>query len=98
MQIDLSKYQETCHHCEQAARTELVADDRIGIEWFQFCINPKCIQYDQNITRERERAEQAVRESAVGRREHEKLWKLEIRRMQRARRKQRQSIGRALAA
>src|SRR5262245_50921949 len=87
MQIELIQYAEKCDHCGQAARTEFVADDRIGSEWFQFCINPKCIQFDQNITWQQEQEEREVKESAAWERKRKRLWAQEIRRMHRRQRK-----------
>jgi hypothetical protein len=69
---------EICHICGLPAHTELVTDARIGLEWFQFCTNPKCMQYDQNITRERQKLETEARASAPYKRKHKRLWKVEI--------------------
>jgi hypothetical protein len=96
MQINLDHYTEKCDHCGSPARTELVSDDRIGIEWFQFCVNPKCMQYDQNITWQREQEEQEAKESAAFARKRKRLWALESRRMHRRQRKIRMATAKML--
>ena len=95
MNIDLSSYPEVCHECGSPARTEIgnqTSDDLHGTDVYQFCVNPKCIQYDANITRKRERAEEAVRQSASYRRNHKKLMAYARAVHGRRARKQRQAI------
>lgn len=68
MQIDISQYPEKCHECGSPARTELglqTSDDLHGVQWWQFCVNPKCIQFDANILRAEEIRKEAT-EMAIG--------------------------------
>jgi hypothetical protein len=101
MQIDLSKYPEKCESCGSPAQTQLVTggpwDTHFDWEYFQFCVNPKCWQYDQNITRERERMEREARESASYERKRKRLWMKEIRAHNRAQRKVRQAVNDMMA-
>jgi hypothetical protein len=91
--IDLTQYPEKCRTCGAPARTELCVDDSIGVEWFQFCINPKCVQFDAWLVRKRQEEEAKARQSAAFKREQAKLWKLEIRRMKRQQRKLRTALA-----
>lgn len=92
--INLKEYPEQCDVCGQPARTELVTEPYpVGVEWFQFCTNPKCIQYDAWIRQKEEIEIAKVRESAVFKRHQDRLWIQEIRRMNRQQRKLRTSVN-----
>jgi hypothetical protein len=77
MEIKLTDYPEVCLKCGSPAKTELnIHDYPVGVEWFQFCINYKCIQFDAaNLRCHREQLEKAVKESKPFRRYRQKLWK-----------------------
>lgn len=72
-ELQLSNYPEKCEHCGSPARTELnISDYPVGHDWFQYCVNPKCIQFDYaevNAFREK------MRNSKSFRRWRARLWK-----------------------
>lgn len=77
MQFDSEKYLEKCDVCGSPARTEMnVSDYPVGHDWFQFCVNPKCIQFDAVILKDE--VEQKVRESKGWRRHRNRVWKKAI--------------------
>ncbi len=77
MQFDLKEYSEVCLKCGSPARTELnIQDYPVGVEWYQFCINFKCIQFDAaNLREHRERLEKMVKDSKPFVRHRKRLWK-----------------------
>jgi len=79
MTIDLEQYPEVCWECRMPARSDAISDERIGVESYQFCINPECINWDGNsLKRQRDLLAKAIRETKSFRRHRIKLWKQEI--------------------
>jgi hypothetical protein len=98
MQINIARYPETCSLCSWPARTELTIDERFGHDWFEFCVNPKCMHFDGAALRQqRENLERVVRASKTFRRYRARLWRSEIHKMGVARRQLRESIKRFAA-
>lgn len=78
-QIDVAKYAETCDKCGWPARTEMTIDARYGHDWFTYCVNPKCIQFDaMELQEQRHKLELTVRQSKSYQRFRKRLWKAYI--------------------
>lgn len=76
IQVDASKYPETCPECRQPARSETMnAGYPIENELWTFCINPKCVNFDSNIRHERQRAEARAKDAKPFARHQRKQWK-----------------------
>ena len=81
VQIDISEYPETCSKCLWPARTELTIDERFGHDWFEYCVNPKCIHFDgTNLQEKRDQLVRQVRQSKTYKRYLKRLWAAEIKR------------------
>ena len=81
-QIDITKYPETCEKCLWPARSEYSTEPYPNDgEWWMFCVNPKCINFDGiHLRQVRARLERQVRESKTYERYQKRLWALEIKR------------------
>ena len=74
--VNSAHYTEKCETCGSPARTEIMADEKSGVEWLQFCLNPRCINFDHsNLKGKREALEKAMRKTKSFRRNKWKAFK-----------------------
>ena len=78
--INPALYCETCPDCRMPARLEMVTEDYpIGVDYFAFCVNPQCINFDATyLRRKREQLVAAVKESKSWRRWRKRAWKVGV--------------------
>ena len=94
----MPSYREKCNLCGSPARTEVMSNEIIGVEEFQFCVNVNCFHFDSvEFQREREKREEDAKESKSYQRKRRQLWKSEAKRFDGTRRRNAEMLRSSMA-